>query len=126
MAKAENTPTEAQKKAATAAPAAPTYVPAPVTPTNVLSIVSLVTGLLGFSFAPFLGSIAAIITGHISLHQIKQTNEQGRGMALTGLILGYVVLGLALIGLTLLIVMIVLSAQGMLYGNTVNVRGMHS
>ena len=43
----------------------------------VILFTPLVTGLLGFSFAPFLGSIAAVITGHIALHQIKRTQEQG-------------------------------------------------
>ena len=114
MAKAENTPTPAQKKAATssAAPAqaaTPTFVPAPVVPTNVLAIVSLVTGLLGLSFAPFIGSIAAVITGHIALHQIKATHEQGRGMALAGLIMGYVLLGLFVIGLAVILFIFVVS-----------------
>ena len=104
MAKANNTPTDAQAQAA-----APTYVAAPYSPTNVLSIVSLVTGILGFSFAPFLGSIAAVITGHIALHQIKRTQEQGRGMALAGLIMGYVVLGLFVIGTALLIFLFIVS-----------------
>jgi hypothetical protein len=42
----------------------------------------------------FIASIAAIITGHIARSQIKRSGEQGAGMALAGLILGYV--GLAL------------------------------
>lgn len=115
MAKADNTPStpkaapQVAPKAAPAAPAAPAYVPAPVVPTNVLAIVSLVTGILGLTFAPFISSIAAIITGHISLHQIKTTHEQGRGMALAGLILGYVMLALAFIGLAVLIFIFVVS-----------------
>jgi hypothetical protein len=51
--------------------------------TNTLAIVALVTSLLGIG-------LAGIICGHISLGQIKQTNEQGKGMALAGLIIGYV------------------------------------
>lgn len=115
MAKAENTPTapkSAPKAAPQAAPApaaAPTYVSAPVVPTNVLAIVSLVTGLLGFTFAPFIGSLAAVITGHLALNQIKHTTEQGRGMAVAGLILGYVVLGLILVIVSLMIVLFVIS-----------------
>jgi heme A synthase len=49
--------------------------------TNVLAIVSLVTA--------FFVSLAAIITGHIALAQIKRTGEKGRGLALAGVILGY-------------------------------------
>ena len=127
MAKEENTPTTAQKKAAAAsaaAPAAPQYVPSPVVPTNVLAIVSLVTGILGFTFAPFISSLAAVITGHLSLHQIKSTGEQGRGMALTGLILGYVMLGLALIAISIIIFLIVVSFNGMAYsGQMPRLRG---
>jgi len=74
-------------------------------PRNVLAIITLVLGVAGF----FTGitALAAIVTGHISLSQIKKTGEEGRGLALTGLVLGYavvvlmilaVVLGLALFG----------------------------
>lgn len=49
---------------------------------NVLAIVSLVSA--------FFISIVAIITGHIALSQIKKTGEQGRGLAIAGLIIGYV------------------------------------
>ncbi len=41
-----------------------------------------------------LGSIVAIITGHIARGQIKRSGEQGAGLALAGVILGYI--GLAL------------------------------
>jgi hypothetical protein len=48
---------------------------------NVLAIVSLVSA--------FFISLVAVITGHIALHQIKRTGEQGRALAITGLVLGY-------------------------------------
>ena len=55
------------------------YAVGPVAPrTNTLAIVSLVTG--------FCCSIAAVVTGHIALGQIKRTGEQGRGLALAGTI----------------------------------------
>ena len=66
-------------------PTPPAYAPAPAAPVakwNVLSIVSLVTSVLGFS-------IVGIITGHISLSQIKKTGEQGNVLAIIGLIVGY-------------------------------------
>ncbi|KQP55370.1 DUF4190 domain-containing protein [Agreia sp. Leaf283] len=53
--------------------------------TNVLSIVSLVTSILGLAVVP-------IILGHISLAQIRRTGEQGRVMAIIGLVLGYLTL----------------------------------
>lgn len=50
--------------------------------TNTLAIVSLVSA--------FFISLVAVITGHIALNQIKQTGEGGRGLALAGVILGYI------------------------------------
>jgi hypothetical protein len=58
------------------------YAYAPEPRTNVLAIISLV--------AAFVMSVAAVITGHIALSQIKRTGENGRGMALAGLIIGYI------------------------------------
>ncbi|MCS5714311.1 DUF4190 domain-containing protein [Herbiconiux sp. CPCC 205716] len=53
--------------------------------TNVLGIITLVLGVLGFGLVP-------VITGQIALNQIKRTGEDGRGLTLAGLILGYVTL----------------------------------
>lgn len=68
---------------------------------NVLAIVSLVSA--------FFISLAAVITGHIALHQIKRTGEQGRALAITGLVLGYVGL---VVGAIILIGAISLLAAG--------------
>lgn len=64
-------------------PQAPYYPAQPKT--NVLGIVTLVLGILGFGLIP-------VITGHIALGQIRRTNEDGRGITLAGLILGYITL----------------------------------
>lgn len=67
------------------------YSPAaPITPeTSGLAIGSLICGIL-FFFLP--SAIAAIVMGHISRAQIRRSGGQktGAGMALAGLILGYV------------------------------------
>lgn len=55
--------------------------------TNGLAVASLI---LGLAWLCGLGSLAAVITGHISLSQIKKTGSGGRGMAVAGLALGYV------------------------------------
>ncbi len=60
----------------------PATVGAPAAKWNVLSIVSLVTSIVGIS-------LAGVITGHIALGQIKKTGEQGNVLAIIGLILGY-------------------------------------
>ena len=63
-------------------------------PTNGLAIASLACGVAQFAFGP-LPTIPAIVLGHMARHQIKRTGEQGAGMALAGLLLGWaaVVLG---------------------------------
>ncbi len=50
---------------------------------NVLSIISLITSIFAIS-------LVGIITGHIALSQIKKSGEKGHGLALWGVILGYV------------------------------------
>ena len=70
----------------------------PVAKTNGLAIASLACGLAQFAFGP-LTAIPAIVFGHVARHQIKRTGEQGAGLALAGLILGWatVILGIVLI-----------------------------
>ena len=51
--------------------------------TNTLAIVSLVLSIIGIS-------IGGVIAGHIALKQIKERGEAGHGLALAGLIIGYV------------------------------------
>jgi type II secretory pathway pseudopilin PulG len=72
--------------------------PPPITPpqslkTDPLSIWSLVLGIisiLGCSFGGFIVGIPAVICGHIGLSRIKrQPSLGGRGMAIAGLITGY-------------------------------------
>ena len=69
---------------------------APAPKTNILAIVSLVSAF-------FIG-LVAIITGHIALSQIKRTGESGRGLALAGLIIGYVSVAMVAIIVTLALV----------------------
>lgn len=68
--------------------------------TNTLAVVSMIASIVGFIWIlPVIGSIAGVVMGHISLSQIKRTNEKGRGMALAGLIVGYAGLVLAIVGI---------------------------
>lgn len=78
------------------------------TPTNSLAVVSLVAGIAGYVIPhPFLAGIIAIITGHMARRQIRQTGEGGGGLALVGLILGYVhfALSILLVGLVVLLLL---------------------
>jgi hypothetical protein len=77
-------------------------------PTNSLAIASLICGI-GQLVAAFPAGIAAIILGHMARRQIKETGEQGNGMAVAGLILGYVgIIGLAVL---LLLVFLLIGAM---------------
>jgi len=58
---------------------------------NSLAVVSLASGATGF------GAVAAVITGHIALAQLKETNQKGRWMAITGLVLGYAAIAFTLL-----------------------------
>ena len=57
-------------------------------PTNALAVASLVCAFL---FAPL-----GIVFGHVSLSQIKRTGQEGRGMAVAGLVISYLVTGLTI------------------------------
>ncbi len=69
--------------------AQPQYAPgpgyAPVGPTSGMAIASLVCSLLGIG-------LVGVILGHLALSEIKKSNgyTQGRGLAIAGLIIGYV------------------------------------
>ena len=66
--------------------------------TEPFAIVSLVASLVGV-FVCFLGPIAGIVFGHIARSRIKRSGAKGSGLALAGLIIGYieVVAGIAVI-----------------------------
>ncbi|HEY3673407.1 MAG TPA: DUF4190 domain-containing protein [Acidimicrobiia bacterium] len=81
-------------------PVSAAYVSAPRN--NGLAIASMVLGLV---WVYWIGSILAVIFGHVALSQIKKSGgaRRGRGMAIAGVVLGYV-------GIALLIVFIVVVA----------------
>ena len=88
----------------------PHYAGQPVAanpPTNQLAIVSLVAGVACWFILPVIGALVAIITGHRARGQIRRTGESGGGLALAGLILGYVHLLIGvLIGLFVVLVLL--------------------
>ena len=71
--------------------------------TNGMAIASLVTSFL---FAPL-----GIVFGHISLSQIRRTGEEGRGMAIAGLVIGYVITAVTLVVVLLAALLVVVAAQ---------------
>jgi hypothetical protein len=85
-------------QATTPSPPAWPAMAIPPAGTNGLAIASLACGLGQFAFGP-LATIPAIVFGHMARSQIRRTGEEGVGLALAGLILGWgaVILGFVLI-----------------------------
>ena len=65
-----------------------------------LAILSLVFALGGIIIWPLiiLTSPAGAIMGHVALGKVKRTGEQGRGLALAGIICGWALTALWIIG----------------------------
>jgi hypothetical protein len=81
------------------APFPPGYYPQPPGPrTNGFAVGALVCGIV-----PFFGGIPAVILGHVARGQIRHTGERGDGVAIAGLVLGY--LWLTLWALVILVAM---------------------
>lgn len=77
-------------------PPASGYSGATAMGTNGFAIASLVCSLVGWLCGGIL-SIIGIVLGVVALNQIKQTGQQGRGLALAGIIVGAVSLVLGVI-----------------------------
>jgi hypothetical protein len=77
------------------------YAP-PVATTNTMAILALV---FAFVFAP-----AAIVLGHVAKKQIRQSGEQGSGLATAGLWLGYIFTGIFALYCAGVIVAIIIGA----------------
>ncbi|MEV8359414.1 DUF4190 domain-containing protein [Microbacterium sp. NPDC076895] len=71
--------------------------------TNTLAVVSLISSILGVLIVPVIGQIIGIITGHIALQEIRRTREPGHGLALAGVVIGWVSIALAAIGIVILV-----------------------
>lgn len=79
--------------------------------TNSMAIVSLITGALAFVghiALPGIGggtlALIAVVTGFLARREIRQTGEQGRWMATTGIVLG--ILHIAIIALIFILLIL--------------------
>ena len=75
---------------------------------SALAIVSLVCGILGVMPFPFLASVVAIITGHLARAEIRRAPEryEGDGLAVAGLVLGYLVIALWVLGVAVFVLLL--------------------
>jgi hypothetical protein len=83
------------------APPRPTYAPA--LRTSGMAIASLVMGVVGWTLLPLIGSILAIIFGYAARKEIRQRPNElsGEGIALAGLVLGWLMVGISILVLCL-------------------------
>ena len=81
--------------------------------TNTLAIVSLAAGVGSFfahiipGIGGFTVALVAVVTGYMARNQIKQTGEQGMGMATVGMIIGIVHIALIVVGVIALVMIFI-------------------
>jgi hypothetical protein len=88
-------------------PQGPYGYPPPHRPTNGLAIASLILGIL---WIYWVGSVLALIFGYVARNQIRQRGDAGDGLAVAGIVLGWI--GVAMI--VLLIVLFLAAGTGVL------------
>ncbi|RZA34035.1 MAG: DUF4190 domain-containing protein [Lysobacteraceae bacterium] len=78
----------------------------PVRQNSALAIVSLVSGILGWTILPLVGSIVAVITGHMARKEIRLNPAlDGDVMAVIGLVLGWVAIVGAIVGVVVFLML---------------------
>lgn len=79
------------------------YAPAASASTSGMAIASLILGISGLTIVPFFASIAAIIIGYMARNEIRQRPDElgGDGLALAGIIMGWIAVGVTVLGLLL-------------------------
>ena len=86
--------------------------------TSSLAVVSLVFGILAWCVLPFVGAIVAIVCGHLARSEIRRSppdaRTEGDGMAVAGLVLGYVQL---LLGVLVVFVVVAALIFGFAFSN---------
>jgi hypothetical protein len=112
----QNLPPPAPVSEPAPAPAPPAAPANPGRPTSNLAIFSLVSGLLGWTLLPWLGSLAAVVLGHMARAEIRRSNGglDGDGLAIAGLVLGWAMIVISL--LTILAVVLFFGGLAVLLG----------
>ncbi len=88
--------------------------------TNTLAFVSLAAGVGSFfahvipGVGGFTVALVAVVTGYMARNQIKQTGEQGMGMATAGMIIGIVNIALTVLVVIIVLIMIFIFGIAML------------
>jgi hypothetical protein len=92
-------------------PTYPAYIygPPPPAKTNSLAVTSMVLALVGLACG--LTAPIGAIMGHVARRQIRERGESGDGMALAGIIVGWIVTALFVAYLVFLVIMIIYAAN---------------
>jgi hypothetical protein len=87
-------------------PTLPPPSPAPSPATSTLAVVSLVAGIVSWLLMPFVAGLAAIVCGHMARGEIKRSNGalEGDGLAIAGLVLGWINVVLCVLAVVAVIV----------------------
>lgn len=94
----------------------PAYGYGVVPPTNGMAIASMIVSIVGalgicaWGVGAYIGVVGAIL-GHVARRQIRERGEGGDGMALAGIIIGWIATGIALLATVIIVVAVVLRAQ---------------
>ena len=69
-------------------------------PNSTSALISLISGILGLTLLPIIGSIVALIVGYMAKKEIRESNGTvgGEGLATTGIVLGWIGVGLTVVG----------------------------
>ena len=78
-------------------------------PSSSLATVSMVMGILGFTFLPLVATIVALITGYAARKETRSVppRASGDGMATAGIVMGWIQVGLAVVGFVCFVALMV-------------------
>ena len=64
------------------------------------ALISMISGILGLTLIPIIGSIVALVLGYMAKKEIQESGGAlgGDGMATTGIVLGWIGVGLTFVG----------------------------
>ncbi|GAA4695827.1 DUF4190 domain-containing protein [Phytohabitans rumicis] len=83
------------------------YPPPMARPTNSLAIAALICSLAGI--ATCISAPVGAILGHVARRQIRERGEAGDGMALAGIIVGWIITGLMVLLIAFYVVIIIIA-----------------
>lgn len=97
-------------------------MPPAAPPTSSMAMVSMIAGIVGWVLAPLIGSLVAIVTGHMAKREIRESAGQlsGDGMATAGLVLGYLQIVPAILCTCVIVVMLAMGVSVPILDSLIN------